>query len=58
MRFHGPSTERARLKGLTRTNLVVTTYDAYHAEASWFQAQSWGVTVLDEGCVAAALSSD
>lgn len=52
LRFHGPATERSRLKHeLTngQPDLVVTTYEAYTAEASWFKHRRWGLCVLDEG---------
>ncbi|KAL8276276.1 hypothetical protein RQP46_011304 [Phenoliferia psychrophenolica] len=52
MRFHGPMTERGRLKSQVVTeqpDLVVTTYEAYTAEAGWFKHRRWGVCVLDEG---------
>lgn len=52
-------TERQRLKAQLvheHPDLVVTTYEAYTAEAGWFKHRRWGVCVLDEGCVG-ALSS-
>lgn len=52
MRFHGPMSERGRLKHQVvseQPDLVVTTYEAYTAEAGWFKHRRWGVCVLDEG---------
>lgn len=52
LRFHGPQNERARLKGEVASlhpDLVVTTYEAYTAESSWFKHRRWGLCVLDEG---------
>ncbi|GAA6057817.1 hypothetical protein JCM3770_004290 [Rhodotorula araucariae] len=53
IRYHGPVGERIRLKSEfadTRPDLVVTTYEAFVAEASWFKSQrTWGVVALDEG---------
>lgn len=52
LRFHGPASERNRLKwelASTHPDLVVTTYEAYTAESSWFKHRRWGLCVLDEG---------
>ncbi|KAI5479678.1 nucleosome remodeling complex ATPase subunit (Snf2h) [Pseudohyphozyma bogoriensis] len=52
LRFHGPMSERHRLKAQCANehpDLVVTTYEAYTAEASWFKHRRWGVVALDEG---------
>lgn len=52
LRFHGPMSERTRLKGMvtdTRPDVVVTTYEAYTAEQIFFKARKWGCCVLDEG---------
>ncbi|BGP46565.1 hypothetical protein JCM10450v2_002412 [Rhodotorula kratochvilovae] len=53
MRYHGPAAERIRLRGEfaeRRPDLVVTTYEAFVAEANWFKSQrTWGVVALDEG---------
>ncbi|KAM0788448.1 hypothetical protein ACM66B_001582 [Microbotryomycetes sp. NB124-2] len=52
LRFHGPQTERARLKlelNKTQPDLVVTTYESYTAEAAWFKHRRWSLCVLDEG---------
>ena len=52
IRFHGPVSERARLKSEVvagHYDLVVTTYEAYTAEAGWFRHRRWGLCVLDEG---------
>ena len=46
--------ERQRLKAQLindHPDLVVTTYEAYTAEAGWFKHRRWSVCVLDEGCV-------
>ncbi|GJN87261.1 hypothetical protein Rhopal_000209-T1 [Rhodotorula paludigena] len=52
IRYHGPATERARLKhevAQKKPDLIVTTYEAFVAEASWFKQRRWGLVVLDEG---------
>ncbi|SCV74235.1 BQ2448_6667 [Microbotryum intermedium] len=52
LRFHGPMSERGRLKHdvtALQPDLIVTTYEAYTAEAGWFKHRRWGVCVLDEG---------
>lgn len=52
LRYHGPATERARLKhevAQKKPDLIVTTYEAFVAEASWFKQRRWGLVVLDEG---------
>ena len=54
VRFHGHKNERNRLKneiraGNLKCNIMVTTYDAYVAEDSWFKTRRWFYCVLDEG---------
>ena len=49
----GPASERNRLKANYlqggKPDVVVTTYEAYCAEANFFKQQRWSVVVLDEG---------
>ncbi|THH29276.1 hypothetical protein EUX98_g4910 [Antrodiella citrinella] len=54
LRFHGPSTERARLREDVRSgkltfDICVTTYECYVAEDTWFKSKQWTYVVLDEG---------
>lgn len=52
IRYHGPAGERERLKSEVaerEPDLLVTTYEAYTAEAIWFRKRRWAVVVLDEG---------
>ncbi|KAK4058436.1 hypothetical protein OIO90_000595 [Microbotryomycetes sp. JL221] len=52
LRFHGPQSERARLKyelNKSHPDLVVTTYESYTAESAWFKHRRWSLCVLDEG---------
>ncbi|KAF8577385.1 hypothetical protein K439DRAFT_1418275 [Ramaria rubella] len=52
LRFHGPVSERTRLKEcfrLHRLDLVVTTYEAYVSEDAWCKSRRWMYCVLDEG---------
>lgn len=57
VRFHGPKLERDKLKDECRVagqgsdiDVVVTTYDTYAAEHTWFKrAFVWRYCVLDEG---------
>ena len=63
MRFHGPSTEKERLKRLAEIgelgndgiklhpfDVVITTYEVFEKEVSWFRrAFVWRYVVLDEG---------
>lgn len=52
IRYHGPAGERERLKSEVaekEPDLLVTTYEAYTAEAIWFRKKRWAVVVLDEG---------
>lgn len=48
--FHGPESERTRLKSLPMADLIVTSYETYVSESGWFKTRRWGVCVLDEGC--------
>ncbi|KAL0564816.1 hypothetical protein V5O48_017222 [Marasmius crinis-equi] len=54
-RFYGTSpNERLRLRntlyrGLGTVDIVLTTYDAYIVEDSWFKSRRWTYCVLDEG---------
>lgn len=60
IRFHGSVNERNFLKDqykatihdFTREggfDIMVTTYEAYMAEDSWFKSKRWTMVVLDEG---------
>ncbi|KAH7927010.1 hypothetical protein BV22DRAFT_1007877 [Leucogyrophana mollusca] len=54
LRFHGTQSERSRLKNSVRLDeekfdLVITTYEAFVAEDSWFKTRRWYYCVLDEG---------
>jgi SWI/SNF-related matrix-associated actin-dependent regulator of chromatin subfamily A member 5 len=54
IRFHGPASERARLKDSVRLDeeafdICVTTYEAYANEETWFKSRRWTYCVLDEG---------
>lgn len=53
LRFHGPQSERTRLKDAVlagqKFDICITTYEAYVAEASWFKHRHWTCCVLDEG---------
>ncbi|KAK3706971.1 hypothetical protein LTR37_012470 [Vermiconidia calcicola] len=57
VRFHGPKTERERLKEDCRSagkaakfDIIVTTYETFVAEQGWFKrAFVWRYCVLDEG---------
>ncbi|KAK0200570.1 P-loop containing nucleoside triphosphate hydrolase protein [Desarmillaria ectypa] len=52
LRFHGPSAQRTILKKTFLENffdIVLTTYDAFSVEVSWFKSRRWTYCVLDEG---------
>ncbi|KIY73274.1 hypothetical protein CYLTODRAFT_485710 [Cylindrobasidium torrendii FP15055 ss-10] len=55
VRFHGPAAQRAIIKTtiLTtpqeRPDIVLTTYESFSAEDSWFKAHHWAYCVVDEG---------
>ncbi|KAK0451185.1 P-loop containing nucleoside triphosphate hydrolase protein [Desarmillaria tabescens] len=52
VRFHGPSAQRTMIKKTFLENsfdIVLTTYDAFSAEVSWFKSRRWTYCVLDEG---------
>jgi Superfamily II DNA/RNA helicases, SNF2 family len=53
IRFHGPATERERLKndlrGKQDFDILITTYESYVAEDTWFKSRRWTYCVLDEG---------
>lgn len=53
VRFHGPSSERDRLKNSLRGDrtfdIMLTTYDSYVIEDGWFKSHRWSYCVLDEG---------
>ncbi|KAG6915978.1 hypothetical protein DXG01_009030 [Tephrocybe rancida] len=53
IRFHGPNTERDRLKHSLRGNrdfdIMLTTYETYVGEDQWFKSNRWTYCVLDEG---------
>uniref|UniRef100_A0A0W0G4E9 SNF2 N-terminal domain-containing protein n=1 Tax=Moniliophthora roreri TaxID=221103 RepID=A0A0W0G4E9_MONRR len=52
VRFHGSGNERIRLRKALmdgKYDLLVTTYDVFVAEDSWFKSRCWTYTVLDEG---------
>ncbi|KAH7906758.1 P-loop containing nucleoside triphosphate hydrolase protein [Hygrophoropsis aurantiaca] len=54
LRFHGTQAERDRLRNEFRVDqerydLVLTTYEAFVAEDSWFKSRRWFYCVLDEG---------
>ncbi|RDB18237.1 putative global transcription activator SNF2L1 [Hypsizygus marmoreus] len=53
IRFHGPASERDRLKHSLRGDrdfdIMLTTYDAYSIDDSWFKSFRWTYCVLDEG---------
>jgi SWI/SNF-related matrix-associated actin-dependent regulator of chromatin subfamily A member 5 len=51
-RFHGSAAERTRLKNTLSTDtldVLVTTYEAFVAEAGWLKKRRWTCLVLDEG---------
>ena len=54
IRFHGQHNERERLKNSLRNpdtpiDILITTYEAFIAEDSWFKSRRWTYCVLDEG---------
>ncbi len=54
LRLHGTVPERTRIKDLVKNNLqtfdiLLTTYETYVAEDSWFKMRRWTYCVLDEG---------
>ena len=56
VRFHGQKSERDRLKNTFRNDenqepfdLLITTYETFVAEDSWFKTRRWTYVVLDEG---------
>lgn len=52
LRFHGPSAQRTMIKKtfLEKSfDIVLTTYDAFSVEVSWFKSRRWNYCVLDEG---------
>ena len=57
VRFHGPKTEREKLKGDCRVakraaeiDIIVTTYETFVSEHNWFKrAFTWNYCILDEG---------
>ncbi|KAF9067977.1 SNF2 family N-terminal domain-containing protein [Rhodocollybia butyracea] len=51
-RFHGSANERLRLRNTLREgkfDILITTYDVYAVEDSWFKSRRWTYCVLDEG---------
>lgn len=51
-RFYGSSNERQRLRTTLRErnfDILITTYDQYVAEDTWFKSHRWTYCVLDEG---------
>ncbi|KAH8827856.1 P-loop containing nucleoside triphosphate hydrolase protein [Flagelloscypha sp. PMI_526] len=58
-RFHGAAAERSFLKNQLKSSthdftksdfdIMVTTYDAFVSEDSWFKSRRWSILVLDEG---------
>ncbi|KAK7026790.1 hypothetical protein VNI00_015448 [Paramarasmius palmivorus] len=52
VRFHGPVNERSRLRKALldgKYDIVLTTYDVFVTEDSWFKSRRWTYCVLDEG---------
>lgn len=54
VRFHAVSNERQRVKDAFRTSdkpfdILITTYETFVAEESWFKTRRWNYCVLDEG---------
>lgn len=53
IRFHGPATERDRIKnslrGDSNFDIMITTYECYVAEDGWFKTRRWTYVVVDEG---------
>ncbi|KAJ3928587.1 MAG: SNF2 family N-terminal domain-containing protein [Lentinula lateritia] len=52
VRFHGSANERLRLRNTLREgnfDILVTTYEVYVTEDSWFKSRRWTYCVLDEG---------
>ncbi|KAL0953043.1 hypothetical protein HGRIS_007245 [Hohenbuehelia grisea] len=52
VRFHGPATERNRLKESLKDadfDIVIATYESYSGDDGWFKARRWTYCVLDEG---------
>ncbi|KAK7455882.1 hypothetical protein VKT23_010919 [Stygiomarasmius scandens] len=52
VRFHGSESERQRLRIVLKNaeyDIVLTTYEAYTREHSWFKSRRWTYCVLDEG---------
>ncbi|KAK0184817.1 P-loop containing nucleoside triphosphate hydrolase protein [Armillaria mellea] len=52
LRFHGPSVQRTMIKKtfLEKSfDIVLTTYEAFSVELSWFKSRRWNYCVLDEG---------
>ncbi|KAF9038768.1 hypothetical protein BDZ89DRAFT_1061181 [Hymenopellis radicata] len=52
LRFHGAAAQRTLIKktfGESAYDLVLTTYDAFAVEDSWFKNRRWTYCVLDEG---------
>ena len=52
VRFHGPAPQRALLKQsllAQSPDIVVTTYESFSMEDSWFKSHRWAYCVLDEG---------
>ncbi|KAM0751509.1 hypothetical protein T439DRAFT_379628 [Meredithblackwellia eburnea MCA 4105] len=49
--LHSPSfEERVRLKSSAyQSKIVVTSYEMFHIEESWFKSKRWSLFVLDEG---------
>lgn len=51
-RFYGSANERLRLRNTLRErnfDILITTYDQYVTEDSWFKSHRWCYVVLDEG---------
>ncbi|THU84851.1 hypothetical protein K435DRAFT_970985 [Dendrothele bispora CBS 962.96] len=52
VRFHGSESERKRLRTTLKNakyDILVTTYEVYMREDSWFKSRRWTYVVLDEG---------
>jgi SWI/SNF-related matrix-associated actin-dependent regulator of chromatin subfamily A member 5 len=59
IRFHGSANERSYVKNSLKSSthdftksgfdIMITTYEAFTAEDSWFRSRRWSVLILDEG---------
>ncbi|KIK50982.1 hypothetical protein GYMLUDRAFT_208922 [Collybiopsis luxurians FD-317 M1] len=52
VRFHGSENERNRLHNTLREShfdILITTYESYALDDSWFKSRHWTYCVLDEG---------